>query len=271
MKKTISLLLISCILLSLIGCNNDTSITEPDITISTESTLKADSPILPDNENTEKTVDIPTEPIGEEELIPAFSFILNNLYDSLQINLAIEVINCVHFSTGIIETLMSCETTEERMKALAYCIKDINEDGIDELLILNANDPEPGNVSILDMYTVVEGTPVKVIEGWARNSYYLLNDGMIYCSSSGGAAYSNEELLSFKANSHTLTSKELYFTYPKNEDMSTRAYYYSPDGVYDVAAATEISADDYLAFYNECESKIVSFEAKTFDLFKQEN
>ena len=65
---------------------------------------------------------------------------------------------------------MSCETTEERMKALAYCIKDINEDGIDELLILNANDPEPGNVSILDMYTVVEGTPVKVIEGWARNS-----------------------------------------------------------------------------------------------------
>ena len=118
------------------------------------------------------------------------------------------------------------------------------------------------------MYTLVEGTPVKVIEGWARDSYYLLDDGMIYRSSSGGAAYSNEELLSFEAGSYNLTSREIYFTYPKNDDMNDIAFYYSADGIYDVSVATEISADDFQAFYNECESKMVIFEAKTFDLFK---
>ena len=95
----------------------------------------------------------------------------------------------------------------------------------------------------LDMYTIVEETPVRVMEGWARNSYYLLSDGMFFCVSSGGAAYSNEELLSFEPNSHVLTSEELYFTYPKNNDMISCAYYYSQDGIYDVSLATELVWD----------------------------
>ena len=47
---------------------------------------------------------------------------------------------------------------------------------------------------------------------------------------SGGAAYSNEELLEFASGATALTSKELYFTYPK--DMNNGGYYYSGDGMY---------------------------------------
>lgn len=205
-------------------------------------------------------------PMEEQELSP-FELILNSIYDSLKSDFTSEEIGCDYLSTGIREVIAG-QTADERMKAVAYCVKDINLDGVDELLILDSLYPEPGNVRILDMYTLVDGTAVKVIEGWARNRYYLLEDGMIYCSGSNGAAYSTEELLSFEAGSDKLTPTELYFTYPKSEDMDNSGFYYSPDGVYDVAAATEISENDFRAFCNECDQKIVVFEAKTFDLVK---
>ena len=206
-------------------------------------------------------------PIEEQELSP-FELILNSIYDSLKSDFTSEEICCDFLSTGIREVIAG-QTADERMKAVAYCVKDINLDGVDELLILDPLYPEPGNVRILDMYTLIDRTAVKVIEGWARNRYYLLEDGMIYCSGSSGAAYSNEELLLFKDGSDKLTPTELYFTYPKGEDMDNGGFYYSPDGVYDVEAATEISADDFRAFCNECNQKIVEFEAKTFDSLKQ--
>lgn len=217
----------------------------------------------------ESEVFVPTKeyPIEEQELSP-FELILNSIYDSLKSDFTSEEICCDFLSTGIREVIAG-QTADERMKAVAYCVKDINLDGVDELLILDPLYPEPGNVRILDMYTLIDGTAVKVIEGWARNRYYLLEDGMIYCSGSSGAAYSNEELLLFKDGSDKLTPTELYFTYPKGEDMDNGGFYYSPDGVYDVEAATEISADDFRAFCNECNQKTVEFEAKTFDSLKQ--
>ena len=158
--------------------------------------------------------------------------IVGKLYDALQLNPATDEINCVHFSTGIYEAVVSCDEVDDRMKAIAYCVMDVNEDGVEELLIVDTVWPEPGNVRILDMYTLVEGTPVKVIEGWARNRYYLLDDGKIYSSGSGGAAFSNEELLEFDSGATALTSKELYFTYPKDNDMNNVGYFYSGDGMY---------------------------------------
>ena len=276
MIRTTRLILI-CSLLSLFlfGCHNDESAKTSDTQIIVNNTdyeqsFKTDE-YLPDNKKEDNSDDIKTDSVQEYELIPPFAFVLNSLYDGLQLDPSQEEVNCIHFSTGITEALMSCQTLEERMKTISYCIIDVNEDGVDELLILDANYPQPGNVSILDMYTVVEGTPVKVMEGWARNSYYLLDNGMFYYSGSGGAAYSIEELLSLEANSYVLTSKGLYFTYPKNDDdMDDCAYYYSADGIYDTSIATEISSDEFQVFSTECESKIVSFEAKTFDLFKKQ-
>lgn len=41
------------------------------------------------------------------------------------------------------------------------------------------------------MYTLHDDKPVLLIEGWARNRYYLLNDGTIYNEGSSGAAYTS--------------------------------------------------------------------------------
>ena len=212
-----------------------------------------------------KVIEMNEIPVEKDEISP-YDLLLNNIYDSLRSEQTIEEISDT-LSIGICEAVAG-KTAKERMEAVAYCIKDINGDKVEELLILDAIYPEPGNVRILDMYTLIEEKPIKVIEGWARNRYYLLNDGMIYCSSSSGAAYSNEELLSYEAESEKLTPRELYFTYPTSEEMDDCAYYYSSDGVYDVVAATEISANQFQAFRNQCEQKIVVFEVKTFDLLK---
>ena len=40
------------------------------------------------------------------------------------------------------------------------------------------------------------------------------------------------------------------------------------NGIYDVSVAVEISSDEYVAFWNKCESKIVGFIVKTFDMYK---
>lgn len=210
---------------------------------------------------------------GEEnevkaELPKAYDIILNNIYDALQLDPITNEIDNVHYSTGIHEAVLSGETAEDRMKAIAYCIMDVNEDGVEELLIVDTVYPEPGNVRILDMYTLVEGTSVKVIEGWSRNRYSLLDDGMIYCSGSGGTASSFEELLSFDAGTYKLTPKELYFIYPKNDDMSNCGFCYSADGIYDVSVAIEISEEEYQSFRRDCEGRMVTIKARTFDLFK---
>lgn len=205
-------------------------------------------------------------PVEQEKEASPYELLLNNIYDSLQSDYTAEEISDV-LGIGIREVIAG-KTAKERMELVAYCIKDINGDEVEELLIIDAIYPEPGNVRILDMYTLIEGEPIKVIEGWARNRYYLLNDGMIYCSGSSGAAYSNEELLSFEAESDKLTPRELYFTYPTSEEMDECVYYYSPDGVYDVEAATEISVNEFQTFRNQCEQKIEVFEVKTFDLLR---
>ena len=205
-------------------------------------------------------------PVEQEKETSPYELLLNTIYDFLRSDCTAEETGDV-LGAGICEVVAG-KTATERMESVAYCIKDINGDEVEELLVLDAIDPEPGNVRILDMYTLIEGKPVKVIEGWSRKRYYLLNDGMIYCSGSSGAAYSNEAVLSFEAESDQLTPGELYFTYPTSETADECAYYYSAEGVYDVAAATEISADEFRAFRKQCEQKIVEFEASTFDLLK---
>ena len=279
MKTKKLIIIIAVLLLSLVGCASDSSdkvtdafATEPE-SVSKEQNVAtienlSDSEAIDATEAEEKKEEIITETGVEVEMPKAYDMILNNIYDALQLNPVTDEINSVHFSVGIYEAVVSGDIVEDRMKAIAYCVMDVNEDGVEELFIVDTEYPEPGNVRILDMYTLVEGTSVKVIEGWARNRYYLLDDGMIYCSSSGGAAYSNEELLSFAHGATKLTSKELYFTYPKDDDMSNCGYFYSANGVYDVAAAAEISEDEFQLFFNDCESRIVTFEAKTFDLFQ---
>lgn len=74
-----------------------------------------------------------------------------------------------------------------------YILKDLNRDGIDELVILpkgslSTNGLE--NDCMIDaVYTLVDGKPKRVLYSWDRNRNYLCADGEIYSEGSDGAAY----------------------------------------------------------------------------------
>jgi len=67
-------------------------------------------------------------------------------------------------------------------QAWGYALRDLDGDGAPELLIGNGRE-------IFDLYALQDGAPQKLLTGWERNAYVLCEDGTIYNTASGGAAY----------------------------------------------------------------------------------
>lgn len=67
-------------------------------------------------------------------------------------------------------------------QAWGYALQDLDGDGAPELLIGNGRE-------IFDLYALQDGAPRKLLTGWERNAYVLCEDGTIYNTASGGAAY----------------------------------------------------------------------------------
>ena len=71
-----------------------------------------------------------------------------------------------------------------------YIIRDINNDGIDELIILHAGGQYYEDAMIIALYTLVNQKPTLVLTGANRSSFYLGKDGSLVNYGSDGAAYS---------------------------------------------------------------------------------
>lgn len=69
---------------------------------------------------------------------------------------------------------------------LGYCLMDINEDGIDELMIGTAGEHAYTGM-FFDLYTIVDGQRVLVISSGERDRYYVCEDRTIANEGSGGA------------------------------------------------------------------------------------
>ena len=67
-------------------------------------------------------------------------------------------------------------------QAWGYALQDLDGDGAPELLIGNGRE-------IFDLYALQDGAPKKLLTGWERNAYVLCEDGTVYNTASGGAAY----------------------------------------------------------------------------------
>ncbi len=85
-----------------------------------------------------------------------------------------------------------CADVNDPMNTLGYAFQDLNNDGVDELLIGFVNGSEDyGNV-ILDMYTLADGVETHVFSSSQRNHYYITaltdyNDYGIYRIGFSGA------------------------------------------------------------------------------------
>jgi len=292
MRRLVGILFTIIMMMSICGCANkkDTENIIEEITVTKEETTSiitteevkevsdGTTEMVEVKEDKEETTEVSTqvseqettEIVYEETDYAVYDVILDEIYLALQLEPQEVEIGNEYFSVGIHETVIACDDVEDRMKSISYGYYDVNMDGVDELIIVETPNQDYPNMRILDMYTIQEGEKVKVIEGWVRNRYYLLDDNTILNSGSGGAAYSVNELFEFEPGASELTSKGMYFTYPKGEDMSVCGFYYSADGIYDVTVATEISEEEYRAFYSSRENRMVLLDLKSFDSYTSE-
>ena len=125
---------------------------------------------------------------------------------------------------------------------LGYSLKDLDRNGIPELLIGASGSEYYDETLIYDLFTVEDGVPVRVLASSARVRYYLAEEDLILHEGSGGAAY-NMSLLYYLAGSklelatgivmadaecfEVYEDRESYFSERKASDrVITQEYYY---------------------------------------------
>jgi len=96
---------------------------------------------------------------------------------------------------------------------LGYALKDINGDGVPELLLLDKEGwGNPGEPSIYVLYTLKDGKPVMLGQYWSRSRGHLAADGTIYTVGSSSAFSTYLDSYQLEAGAGELTHLTEYYT-----------------------------------------------------------
>lgn len=226
-KKRIVALLVCSMVLALCACGKNEKpdlseqITEAKpVDVETVIEEKTEPTPEPEIEITEEAAPEPEEkvteepeqekaPLGPEEI---YAQVLDGYYADIVSEFPID--NYFPMTLGTFETAMG-SMGEEALKKVGYAMKDINGDGTQELMIVEVSDQGQTKYfgeRILALYTIVNDEAHFITGGWARNRYFLLNDGRIFNEGSSGANDASFETYRLIENSgilEMLDSKDL--------------------------------------------------------------
>nr|MCR5138063.1 hypothetical protein [Oscillospiraceae bacterium] len=109
---------------------------------------------------------------------------------------------------------------------VGYALKDLDKNGIPELIIAGMGTDDFSDKMVYDLYTLVNGAPVNLATAQARDRYYVRTDNTVYSEGSGGAAYTYLTVMRVKGNE--LEDVEVVFTNMDGEGTSSASlgYYY---------------------------------------------
>ena len=79
---------------------------------------------------------------------------------------------------------------EPDINTLGYCLRDIDNDGTEELFIGKTDDQDYYEGMVYDMYTMLDGKVVQFLTSGERDRYFLCKDNTIAEEGSGSAWYS---------------------------------------------------------------------------------
>ena len=110
---------------------------------------------------------------------------------------------------------------------VGYALKDLDKNGIPELLIAGIGAKYNEDNVIYELFTLENNTPVQLLISWGRSRKYLMYDNRIYEEGSSGAAYSSLDL--YKVVGSYLVFDEGYATYRSDdyENAGSALYHYS--------------------------------------------
>ena len=208
MKNWIMGLLIGSMMLTLCACG------KKEVINSKESVPEQETEDVAEISSDEETIEQTSELVKEMEENPilspeeVYAQVLDGYYADLVSEFPID--NYFPMTLGTFETTIG-STEEDALNGVGYTIQDINEDGIQELMIIKVSDRGQTlyfGDSILALYTIVNNEAHFLAGGWERNKYFLLNDGRIYNEGSSGADDSSFETYRFIENSGVLEQIE---------------------------------------------------------------
>ena len=124
---------------------------------------------------------------------------------------------------------------------MGYLIEDLSGDGIPELAVGGLN----GMTNAL--YTLVDGKPELVFEGWYRSSYVYMGDGYFYYYGSNSASESGQGVFHLTKNGTGLECESFLFT-GLNSDGDLEVYR-NETGSWDPAESekSDMTAEDFWA------------------------
>lgn len=182
--------------------------------------------------------------LQDGSLPDAYKEILDSVYEVLLGKEADDVAGGELIGVGVWEARIG-RTVEEILSCVGYTLYDVDGNGVQELIIADTGEGLWDN-RILNMYTLHEDEPVMVLEGWARNRLYILNDGRIYYEGSGGAAYTTFATYRMGADGRSLEPIDYYFTDYPDDTARVTEWFHNTIGEEDVKKSEimELENDD---------------------------
>ncbi len=109
---------------------------------------------------------------------------------------------------------------------VGYALKDLDKNGVPELIIAGMGTDDFSDRMIYDFYTLVNGVPVNLATSSARMRYYVRTDNTLLYEGSGGASHSY--ITRERVNGSTLEEIEMVFT--DYDEASNATVFYSQQG-----------------------------------------
>ena len=135
---------------------------------------------------------------------------------------------------GIWETMMGAdkETVKDQ---ISYEFMDLDENGTEELIVYTTDAYDDNRDRVLAAYALDGNTPVQILEGWVRNSYYLTEDHRFFNLASSGAASTGFGFFRMAPNGKELQVVSFNFSDFVDEEFTKIGWFSNNTGDWDKA------------------------------------
>ena len=164
--------------------------------------------------------------------------------------------NSFDYSKDTYSVLTSYDLVEGQPVTYGYLLRDVDGNGVPELLVGNMAADDGGIVHA--MFTLVDNDPTFVFYSWARNRYYLTGSGEIYNAGSSGAMDSEYYVCSVSGT----ILKPLYGCFTSDKGGYGGFYTVSGGDRYS-GSAREVSPEEFSRTLETMEASILPLDSLT--------
>ena len=138
---------------------------------------------------------------------------------------------------------------------VGYALKDLDKNGIPELIIEGIGTDDFSNGIAYGIYTLADNQPVNLATSWARTRYYIRTDNTVLYHGSGGASHSYNSIMQVTGSS--LEKIETVFT-DYDEAACQTVFYYQQGNSDNFSSEKSIplTEQEYTERLNQMESNI---------------